>query len=423
MNPVAAVLDDYLEAGRAFSRPARFYLAASFLVWFGRGVQSVLFNLYLVDAGFQEAFVGRALALTGLGVAITAIPAGLLTERWGRRRCLMLGIVVEVLGSLGRVCLVSPAAIRTTGVLVGAGMSLIAVAALPFMTEHSAPRERTYLFSAVLSCNLLALVAGSIAAGMLPPLLLATFAGTGLDPVVAARSVLVAAALCALTGWLPLAALRGLEERSIVRARADAASGSGRLLVPIGLNFLLIGCGAGLVVPFMNLYFNDRFSCSTAQIGVFFSVAAILTAFASLGAPALGRRFGVLRTALGFELLSLPFLITLGGESLLATAVVAFWMRTMLMNAGTPLLHSFVMGSLPAGLHARASSLMNLVWSSGWAASAAGAGVLIEKTGFATPFYLAAALYAAAVAVLYLTFRGRPKRRDAGVLPTTGIDA
>jgi hypothetical protein len=36
--------------------------------------------------------------------------------------------------------------------------------------------------------------------------------------------------------------------------------------------------------------------------------------------------------------LSLPFLITLGAEKHLATAVGAFWMRATLMQAATPLL-------------------------------------------------------------------------------------
>ena len=53
MSPLRAVWNDYLEAGRAFSRPARRYLTAELLAWTGNGVFQVLFNLYLVQGGFK----------------------------------------------------------------------------------------------------------------------------------------------------------------------------------------------------------------------------------------------------------------------------------------------------------------------------------------------------------------------------------
>jgi len=423
MNPAGQLWGEYVNAGRSFSRPARYFLVAGFLVWLGRGIQGVLFNLYLVAGGFHEAFVGRALGMAGLGLATAAIPAGILAERWGRRRCLMLGVLVEVAGSLGRSCLLSSSGILASSFLLGAGQSLFTVAALPYMTEHSTPRERTHLFSAVLSLNLLAWVVGSGAGGVLPRALLSLLGGIWSGEVLSYRVVLIVAGLCAAAGWVPLAALRGLHERSTASQRAEDPSGSGGRLVPIAFNFLLIGCGAGLVVPFMNLYFKDRFGCSTAQIGALFSIAAIVTALASLCSPLLARRLGTLRAAVLFELLSLPFLLTLGAETGLATAVAAYWMRTMLMNAGTPLLHSFMMGSLPSGLHARASSVITLVWNIGWAASAAGAGLLIQRWGFAMPFFLAAGLYAAASITLFLSFRSVPQPPSPPALTATGLEA
>jgi len=81
MSPLRAVWNDYLEAGRAFSRPARRYLTAELLAWTGNGVFQVLFNLYLVRGGFKESFVGRAVSLQALGLALAALPAGVLADR------------------------------------------------------------------------------------------------------------------------------------------------------------------------------------------------------------------------------------------------------------------------------------------------------------------------------------------------------
>jgi predicted MFS family arabinose efflux permease len=178
------------------------------------------------------------------------------------------------------------------------------------------------------------------------------------------------------------------------------------MLWPIALNALLIGAGAGLVIPFMNLYFKDRFQCSSAQIGGFFAVAQVVTASASLIGPALARRFGKLRTAVVSELLSLPFLVTLGAERRLGVAVGSFWMRATLMQAATPLLQAFVMEVLPPALRARSTSLNNMLWNIGWAVSATMAGTIIQHFGYAVPFYLTAGLYAVAALTFFAAFRG-----------------
>jgi MFS family permease len=405
VNALTHAIADYREASRAFSRAARLYLLAEFLVWTGHGVQSVLFNLYLVEAGFRESFVGQTVSMSGLGLALTALPAGLLAERWGRRRCLMLGALVEGAGLIARSAVLEPGVIVAASFVMGAGQSLFQIAAMPFITEHSTPRERTHLFSTFFAMALLAGVVGSSLGGLCPPALLALPAALRPTHQLAYQIALVTAGLCSLSGWLPLSRLRGLNEVSMKHERESLPKGAARSLAPIALNFFLIGCGAGLVIPFMNLYFADRFACSSAQIGAFFSGAAVLTAFASLLGPALARRFGKLRTAIASQILSLPFLVTLGGEKHLPVAVTAFWLRATLMQAATPLMQNFVMEALPSGLRARSSSLNNLVWNLGWAVSASLAGIVIQHWGFAVPFYLTATLYATAAVTFYLSFR------------------
>jgi predicted MFS family arabinose efflux permease len=159
----------------------------------------------------------------------------------------------------------------------------------------------------------------------------------------------------------------------------------------------------------MNLYFANRFHCSSSQIGVFFSFAAVFTAVASLLGPVVARRFGMLRTAIAAQVLSLPFLVTLGAEERLSVAVVAFWMRATLMQASTPLVQTFVMEALPPALRARSASLNTLVWNAGWAFSATVSGVIIQRFGYHVPFYVTAVLYATAAATFYRAFRGTPE--------------
>src|SRR5262249_49372580 len=178
------------------------------------------------------------------------------------------------------------------------------------------------------ACTLIAGVAGNVVGGQLPWLL--GHLGWPLTP--AYRLTLVVAAFVALGAALPLGMLRGLEEARHVEALSHEERTAQRPLGPIGLNSLPSGAGAGLVIPFFNLYFSTRFGCSSAQIGWFFSVAQTSTAAAALLGPAIARRFGKLRTAVASEALSLPFLVTLGAEKRLGVAVVSFWARATLLH-------------------------------------------------------------------------------------------
>ena len=409
MSPLRALWNDYLEAVRAFSRPARRYLTAELLAWTGNGVFQVLFNLYLVRGGFKESFVGRAVSLQALGLALAALPAGVLADRWGRRRCLLAGAALEGTGMLVRSIALSPGMICGASFLAGVGQSLLTIAAAPFLTEHSTPKERTHLFSTFFATALTAGVVGSVIGGLTPSLLERLPGALRPDLLHAYRATLVLGAVLALSAVLPLLSLRGLIEPPIDKASAPATPQAIRVLAPIATNAFLIGAGAGLVIPFMNLYFHTRFGCSSGQIGLFFSLAQVMTAAAALLGPALARRFGKLRTAVSSQLLSLPFLVTLGAESHLPVAVGAFWIRATLMQASTPLLQAFVMEALNPALRARSSSLNNMVWNTGWAVSATLAGSIIQHFGYATPFYITAVLYATASVYFYLAFRGLPE--------------
>jgi len=342
----------------------------------------------------------------GIGVALAALPAGRIARRLGRGRTLLLGVLVDGLGQLARSLFPHLGVVYAASFVVGAGQSLIQIPTAPFMTEHSTERERTHLFSTMFALALFAGVLGSLLGGWLPRVPGLAAAAGGL--VGAYRVALVIGALVSASGAVVLAALPRAAMRDGGGEPGRVPAGVRGRLVPIGVNALLIGAGAGLVIPFMNLYFAQRFRCSSGQIGTFFSVAQIVTGVSSLAAPALARRFGKLRTAVWAQLLSLPFLVTLGAEYRLEVAVVAFWMRATLMQATTPLINTFVMEALPSEMRATATSVIVLLWNIGWALSATLAGTVIQRFGYEVPFYATAMLYAVAAIYFYRSFRRMP---------------
>jgi MFS family permease len=417
MLPLRSLWNEYRDAARAFSRPARLFLVCDLLAWAANGMHQVLYNLYLVEAGYQEAFVGRAISANAIGLALAALPAGLLADRWGRRRTLMLGVACEAVGLVARSAALAAGPILAGSFVSGVGQAFVLITAAPFITEHSTPRERTHLFTTFFAVSLSAGVAGSLLGGLAPWALLALPDAIAPDTLGAYRITLLAAGVVAGLAIEPLRRMGDLHETPAASDPEPVPPEVRRRLVPIALNAFLLGSGAGLVIPFMNLYFAHRFDCSSAQIGAFFSVAQVITAIAALLGPPISRRFGKLRTATAFELASLPFLVTLGAEQHLPVAVGAFWLRAMLMQASTPLHHAFVMEVLPRRLRARSTSINSALWHTGWAVSSALAGVVIQRFGYAVPFYVTAVLYATAAGTLFFAFRRVREPLHAPVAP------
>ncbi|MRR10097.1 MFS transporter, partial [bacterium] len=105
------------------------------------------------------------------------------------------------------------------------------------------------------------------------------------------------------------------------------------------------------------------------------------------------------------ELLSLPFLVSLGAENTLAVAVVSFWARASLMQMSSPIGSAFTMEAVPQRLRATANSVTSMSWNLTWAASTAAAGFMVQRYGYAVPYYLTAGCYAVSAVSYYLFFR------------------
>jgi len=402
-------LRDTYYTAREFSDNARLFLVSTFLSWSGYAVNQVLFNLYLTEGAYREAFIGRCLSMVGLGVGLGAVPAGFLSDRIGRRLCLLIGSLGLGASYLVRAFTLEPAVLLGANFAAGAFFALVTISTSPFLTENSESHVRSHLFSAHFVVTLTAGVVGNLLGGRIPELLLHDAPGFFPSLLPAYRWTLAASGVATMLAVWPLLYVREVppeigdpsKPRTSVREATP-------VLAKFGLIYLLIGTGAGLVIPFFNLYFSRRFNCTSGQIGVFYSGSQVLTALVALTGPWLAKRFGALRSVTWLQLASLPFLVTLGFERTLGVAVACFWARACLMQTASPLVNHFTMESVPADLRARTTGLTNMLWQLGWAASASLSGVLMMKYGYDYPYYLTAVLYGAAAILFYRMFRTRP---------------
>lgn len=404
---VRRIVRDYVQTTRSFSTNARRFLGATLLAWVGLSVNQVVFNLYLVSGGYREDFVGAVSSMQGVGMAMVALPAGWAADRFGRRALLRTGSLTIALALLLRALSLLPPALLGATLLLGAGQAMITIAASPFMSENSREYERTHLFSMHFVVVLIGGILGNLLGGELPALLERHAPELAASPLLGFRLTLVVGALLSMTAILPLLSVGNALPLSTDRPAPARVRDHRGVLGRLALNFLLLGLGAGLIMPFFNLYFARRYHASASQIGIYFSVSQVITLVATLAGPLIARRMGKLRAIVLLQLLSLPFLLTLGLETTLAISVLAFWGRSAFMQMSSPLFNSYAMDAVPAEMRARAHGLNNMLWYAGWAVSSLLAGLVIARLGWAYPYYLTAFFYGAATLTLWLNFRHR----------------
>ncbi len=381
----------------------------------------LMFNLYLREVGYAETFIGRLWSMHSLGAIVMTFPAVWLLGRFSVRW------VVAVSAALAATCycLLATAALQVILVLSAIGMGMMIttprVAGAPFFMRHTSQVERSHVFSlqfgAMLGAGLFAYFGG----GWVHQLLETYFA----SPVVAFRAILLAGAGSALMGALFFSTIPGGQIAIRNKNRTsltDFVRKKGAILFKLTFPFFIIGIGAGLVIPFLNLYFRDRFGMEPLSIGFYYGLVQSSMLVGVLVGPYLARRWGMIHVVVATQLASLPFMVVLAFSQFLPLAVVAFVMRGALMNMGIPIANNYMMEKVGESDRALTNALSMLAWTSSWAVATWTGGALIEQIGYTTPLLIAAALYAIS-SVLYLWFFRREdiKAGDGAASPTGRI--
>lgn len=453
-----------LQRFRALRRNARLYLLSNTLQAITAGAVAVLYTLFLKALGYNQDFIGVVLVVGTIGGGLGILPAAPLVRRIGWRAVLLWSDLIGGVAVAVQLFVPTKPVILITTVGVGASVALFLVVNSPFLAANSSPEERTALFGLSNALGYFAAVIGSLLAGFLPVFFASSaVAGSALlralDPLLVsgatARSyqlALMVTGAIAVPSIIPIFLLHEEPARQIgaddggtlstspqrvaaagVHAPAIAppekvgphAGGSGHrerwrkqalhaaavvwayaASTPgrFSVTQALVGFGAGIFLPYINLYFVNSLGASTAYYGVVSALLTVTLALASLVSIPLARRFGRLRAAIVAQIVSLPFLLALGVFPVLWVVTGAYLLRGFLMNVTSPPLQTFLMDSVPEDGRVVASNVYNVSFQVAFAVGSAAGGLLITVAGDRASFFAAAPFYALSAVLLLLWF-------------------
>jgi MFS family permease len=387
MAPIAA------QAGlRRLSPPVWRILLHSLLFGLALSVADILFNFYLASMGYAADTAGLLSTVSRGSGMVIGIPMGLLMDRLGAQRAILLGLGAFCAGWALLLTSRELWVLLVGQFVVGAAYLLAGTAVTPLLTSVTRDSERARVFGLNASATLIIGLLGSVVGGVLP-----TMAGWALDvgpqDTAAYRLALGAVIALGVAAMLPvIGRLPQVEEARPVGPRVDGVLERlpARAMLRFAIPAFLLGIGGGLFLPFQNLFFRSQFGLDDATVGVILAVGALGAGVGALLGASVTARLGLKRGAaalrfgaVGAILLLLP--------PLLGAAVVGFFLRGLFVAASFPQMDALAMRHTPPAQRGAMMSTMSVLWSGGWAISALISGYVQITWGFG-PILVAAAV-------------------------------
>jgi MFS family permease len=377
----------------------RFYTAFA-LFNFGLFIFFLLYNLYLLQLGFREDFLGLLTSSMTAGSIAGSMLAALAIRRFGLRSTLAFCFVSVACIAALRAWVTPAPALLALAFAAGIVTAAWAVSLSPAVAQLTTDKNRPVAFSFIFSTGILIGFLGGLAGGRLPSLL------TRLHLVSSViesyrGALLVGSALVLLAVW------------PLLRVTMTAPAPSERRFYrpsPVVFRFLAAiaawNLGTGVFNPFLNVYFS-RLRMPVEQIGSLFSAAHVGQAGAVLMAPIVLRRFGLTRGVSGMQFATAIALLGLSAAASPISAGLAFAAYTMSQYMTEPGMFTFLMDSAPAEERSNASALNFLVTFTAQAIIAAIAGRMLARFGY-PPVLAAAAVICGLAALLFRVLLAQP---------------
>jgi len=419
----------YMAKIRLISRDARLTIISWMFLAFALGIHDVIFNLYLIEAGFLEDFIGFFLSISMFLIGILAIPAGVIADRRSRKRIILIGGIATFTAYVIQYNTLLPSALLFSQLLYGLGSGLIGVCWQPYTVSVTTAQERVHVFSVRFAFFLVANLLGSLIGGFLPTLWIGLGFATNLLEaykyslwialVPLALSVLTIAKMTVDTPKKTQSIVKFHDIEKIPRfyfiGRFFSNIRNRSFIGKYAIAWTVSGLGAGLFIHFFNIFFSIAFGADSATIGIIFAIYMVVIAAGNFVSPAIVDRFGKLGTIIWFQVLSIPFLALLSWSPILSIAVLGFVGRGLAMNIAWPVMDVFYMEGLEKEEQSTAMGVINTGDSLSRAIGVNIGGVMLASGLLRAPFALAIIFYVASIILFYWYFGRGDKIQDASL--------
>ncbi len=399
----------------------------------------LILNIYLRKEGYADESIAQFNSFRFLGVLFFAFPLGIFIKGKALKPFFLASSLLVPLFSLFLLLSIqggNETKITLGFILWGISFMILNVCGLPYIMR-SAPEE---VVSEAISLNFSTWSLATIVSGSLINMLSRIneiVIGSVHIPLDEFHIMLVIISISSLSFILVLF-IKEAKPRSISSSFFNNLSALGteydwkligRVLVPN----MLIAIGAGLTIPFVNLFFNSVFEVDSDTFSLIGAGTAGIVFMTTLIIPIIRRKFGFRVAILIPQWLAIVFLVILATTQLTQAyswafyvAIAAFMLRQPLMNMAGPMTSELGMKYVGPRNQELISAISSSIWSASWFISAKIFQILRQMDlEYYQIFIITAALYAVGVSFYHLLindYLGRdPEKNQEPGLPNVQI--
>jgi MFS family permease len=395
---------------KGFSPDAKKLIAASGIAAVGDATVWFLLTLYLNALEFSRPQIGSVVFIMSIFQVMPLLPAGYIGDRFGRKKMIFLGICIYSVGIWYLLGANSLHEFYIGAAIWGYGHALYMPAFMSFLSEKVESERRKFLFGFQMFASMLSSASAVLIMGFMP-VALSNYLSTSVQN--GYRYIFFAGLCFSLYQLVPLVMtekeqhLGKITDLKLSKGYTKIPPLPKKTLAKLCIPMALFGLGAGLIVPFFQVWFQWRFNTRVEDIGILWSLTQYLWAVAYLLTPTLAERKGsvksitIVHTAAIIALLAIPVSPTFFFVS------IAYITRMVLMNSTWPIFQSYSLSQVPDEHRSFTLSSTNFSFNSMKAITPLVAGYLFESS-LELPFFITAILYIIGTISFYMFF----KRKD-----------
>ncbi|MBU3196565.1 MFS transporter [Clostridium algidicarnis] len=401
------VQKQFKNSGDKFNKNAVLYLGGISFFYICMGSFNMMQGIYIKELNFDESFLGLILSLKTFSLAIFSIPCAMIVNKIGKKKGILLTMIIVPITIILQGMSQTKGIILGLSILQGGANSFILVSEGPFFMENSNGRNRIKLFSYSFADNVFSTMFGYFIFGQISGGFIRLFGS-----IEALRYAIVISGALGLISIILIAFIKDSEtcpvEDKTMFLKDLVKISKKKYPMKFLLYNLLIGFGAGLVVPYFNVYLKYKVNATTEQIGIIMAVAQAAMGLGGLATPYMAARYGRIKTIIMCQVASIPFLMLIALPPNIIVVSIALFIRNGLMNMAGPVVGNLSMDIIEENERSIFASVNNISNNLSRALSAIVGGFIMNNFshGYELPYFLTAITYIMATMYFYKSFRG-----------------
>lgn len=383
---------------------------------FAYGFVSVVLVLYLAETGLSLFGIGAMLTATLVGDIVVSLWITLIADRMGRKKMLILGSLLMILGGVVFVLTQNPVLLTLAAIIgiispsgneIGPFLSIEQAALAQLVPD----KRRTALFGWYNLAGSFATAAGALAGGWMATWL----QDLGLSAFEAYRYIMAGYAFC---GAILFLLFSRLSKDSEVNRPANSSvelptrfnfglSRSKKIVMKLSGLFAVDAFAGGFVVQSMVAWwFHVKYGVDEGLLGTMFFGANLLAGVSALVATKIAGRIGLVNTMVFTHIPSNILLCLVPLMPNLELAITVLLLRASISQMDVPVRQSYTMAVVDPDERTAASGITHVARSIGAASSPVLAGLLMANPlFFSAPFFVAGGLKIVYDLYLYKMFK------------------